>query len=791
MIKKLISLAVLCLAMTTVAWAQHRLTVQIKEAQTGQLMPGATVQLQGTPYSAQTNAAGEVRINNLHQGTYRVLVSHVGYQAQTQTVALTEDQSIQLALSPAVHVTEEVIVRATRASENSATSYRNISKAELAKNNLGQDLPYLLNHTPGVVVTSDAGAGVGYTGIRVRGSDATRVNLTINGIPLNNPESMGTFLVNLPDFASSVENIQLQRGVGTSTNGAGAFGASMNIQTTTLESEPYAELNHSVGSYGTFKNTVRLGSGLLNNRFSFDGRLSQIKSDGYIDRAFSDLKSFFLTGAWHGHNSLLRANVFSGKEKTYQAWNGVPEEMLQTNRRYNEFTYDEQTDNYTQTHYQLHYSQALSQKTHLNIALHYTRGAGYYEEFREDDAFERYGLDDVQIGQTRISSTDLVRRRWLDNHFYGTTYSLSHQASPNLGLTLGGAYNEYIGGHFGEVIWAQYASNSRLGDRYYEDEGLKDDFNIFGKAEYQLADLSLYADLQYRHVQYSFLGYDRHLVQLDQTDKLHFFNPKVGLAYRFEPNSHVYLSAAIAHKEPIRDDYVDSSISSRPKPEQLKNIEAGYRLTGSRYRLGANLYGMFYKDQLVLTGMINDVGEANRQNVDDSYRIGVELDAQWQPIPQLTWSLTAALSDNKIKNYTEYVHLHDYSGQQAITYDRTHIALSPSFVGSSEIAYRPWAHTELALSSKYVSEQYLDNSSSRDRMLDAFFVHDLRLSYTTAFWATKELGMTLKVNNIFSEKYAANGYTWGHLNEDGSRASYNYYYPQATANFLLGLHLKF
>lgn len=791
MIKKLISLAVLCFAMTTVAWAQHRLTVQIKEAQTELAMPGATVQLQGTPFSAQTNSEGEVLIRNLREGTYELLVSHVGYQQQVQSITLTGDQSVLIHLSPAVFVTEEVIVRATRASENSATTYRNISKAELARNNLGQDLPYLLNHTPGVVVTSDAGAGVGYTGIRIRGSDATRVNLTINGIPLNNPESMGTFLVNLPDFASSVENIQLQRGVGTSTNGAGAFGASMNIQTTGMGTEPYAELDHSIGSYKTIKNTVRLGSGLLNNRFSFDGRLSQIKSDGYIDRAFSDLKSFFLTGAWHGNNSLIRANVFSGQEKTYQAWNGVPEEMLKINRRYNEFTYDEQTDNYTQTHYQLHYSQGLSDKTHVNIALHYTRGAGYYEEFREDDAFERYGLEDIVIGDSRISSTDLVRRRWLDNHFYGATYSLSHQVTPQLGLTLGGAYNEYIGGHFGEVIWAQYASNSQLGDRYYEDEGLKDDFNIFGKAEYQLADLSLYADLQYRHVQYTFLGYDRHLVQLDQTDNLHFINPKIGLAYRLGPHSHIYLSGAIAHKEPIRDDYVDSSVSSRPKPEQLRNVEAGYRLTGSRYRLGANLYGMFYKDQLVLTGMINDVGEANRQNVDDSYRVGLELDAQWQPFPQLTWAITAAISDNKIKNYTEHVDLYDYSGQQAITYDRTHIDLSPSFVGSSEIAYRPWKQTELAIASKYVSKQYLDNTSSLDRMLDAFFVHDLRVSYTTAFWATKEVGLTLKVNNIFSEKYASNGYTWGHLNKDGSRASYNYYYPQATANFLLGLHLKF
>ena len=775
----------------TVAFAQHDLIVNVSVAESGQVLHGASVKIEGTPHAAQTGADGKAQLRHVRAGNYELLVTFVGYQAHTQTLDLQRDTEIDVQLLPAVYLTEEVIVQATRASENSATTYRNVSRAELAKNNLGQDLTYLLDQTPGVVVTSDAGAGVGYTGIRVRGSDPTRVNVTINGVPLNNPESMGAFLINLPDFASSVDNIQLQRGVGTSTNGAGAFGASMNIQTTSLEAEPYAELDNSFGSYNTLKNTVRLGTGLLNKRFSFDGRLSQIKSDGYIDRAFSDLQSFFLTGAWHGQNHLLRANVFSGKEKTYQAWNGVPEEMLETNRRYNEFTYENQTDNYVQTHYQLHYAQGLSPKTHLNAALHYTRGAGYYEEFRENDSFSRYGLEDLNIGGTTINSSDLVRRRWLDNHFYGATWSLTHHLSQKLDLTLGGAYNDYIGGHYGEVIWARFASDGNLGDRYYEDEGLKDDFNIFAKAEYQAADFSLYADVQYRTIRYTFVGYDRNLVQLDQTDHLHFFNPKIGMTYRLSDQSQVYTSVAIANKEPIRDDYVDSSVSSRPKPEQLRNIEAGYRISGSRYRLGANVYGMFYKNQLILTGMINDVGEANRQNVEDSYRIGLELDAQWQPFRQLTWSATAAFSDNQIRNFTEYVDLHDYSGQQSISYDKTHIALSPAFVGSSEIAYRPVSSFELALISKYVSRQYLDNTTSLDRSLDAFFVNNLRVAYTTSYRGAKEVGLTLALNNIFGEKYAANGYTWGHLNEDGSRASYNYYYPQATANFLLGLHLKF
>lgn len=783
-------MALLC-SLVTLAWAQHDLTVKVSDENGANPLVGASLKINGTRHVVQTDRMGLASLTNLKSGSYELLITFIGFEPFLKTIELVDDQHLEVQLRPAVFLTEEVIVRATRATENSATTYRNLNKEELAKNNLGQDLPYLLDQTPGVIVTSDAGAGVGYTGIRVRGSDPTRVNVTINGVPLNNPESMGAFLINLPDFASSVDNIQIQRGVGTSTNGAGAFGASLNIQTTSLQPEPYAELDNSIGSYKTLKNTVRLGTGLINDKFSFDGRLSQIKSDGYIDRAFSDLKSFFLTGAWHGKNGLLRANVFSGKERTYQAWNGVPEEMLSVNRRYNEFTYKDQTDNYTQTHYQLHYSQALSSEWHLNAALHYTRGLGYYEEFREDDAFERYGLSNVEIGDEVINSTDLVRRRWLDNHFYGTTYSLSYRPGQNFDVSIGGAYNEYLGGHYGEVVWARFASDGELGDRYYEDDAVKKDFNIFAKSTYNLDKLSIYADLQYRRVVYSFLGYDRNLNQLDHTDYLNFVNPKLGITYKLAQNSTAYVSYALAHKEPIRDDYVESSILSRPKPEKMHNIELGYRTSGSRYQLGANVYGMFYKDQLITTGEINDVGEIIRQNVPNSYRVGLELDTQWQPVQPLTWAITAAFSDNKILDFVEYVDLHDYSGAQEFRYDRTHIAFSPAFVGSSELAYRPWKKFEMALVSKYVSRQYLDNSSSIDRSLDAFFVNNLRFGYTMAFPKIKQVGLTLSLNNIFGEEYSANGYTWGHMNADGSRAHYNYYYPQATANFLLGLNLKF
>lgn len=790
MMKKIIAGMLGCL-LSTCVWAQHALTVVVRDAQQQKPLQGATVRLPGMGQTLQTNAQGEVQFKDLRVEQVRVEVRFLGYQTQVDALQLTANTRHEVMLMVAPVLADDVLVQATRAQNNTPTTFKNITKAELAKNNLGPDLVYLLDQTPSVVVTSDAGAGVGYTGIRVRGSDPTRVNVTINGIPLNNPESMGAFLVNLPDFASSVDNIQIQRGVGTSTNGAGAFGASLNIQTTTLEPEPYVALDHSAGSYATYKNTVRVGTGLLNDRVSFDARLSQIQSDGYMDRASSDLKSFFLTGAWHGKNSLLRANVFSGQERTYQAWNGVPEEMLSTNRRYNEFTYENQIDHYTQTHYQLHYSQQLNTQWQYNAALHYTKGAGYYEEYKEGEALSKYQLLPVSIGGDTLYNTDLVRRRWLDNDFYGATGSVRFTPNARAEWTLGGAYNEYKGAHFGEVIWAQYASNGKLGDRYYEDDAVKKDGNLFLRSAYQWGAWHLFGDLQYRYIQYTFLGYNRNLQQMDMTDRLHFFNPKAGVSYQVSPNEQWYVSYALANKEPIRDDYTDSSEDSRPKPERLHNVELGYKKANAHYQFGANLYGMYYQDQLIITGEINDVGGVVRQNVDKSYRAGIELDGVWRPSAQFQWAATATFSRNQILDFTEFVDLEDYSDAVAFHYDRTHIAMSPEWIASSTLTYRPWRSFEMDLISKYVSRQYLDNSSQKSRSLDPYMVHNLRLAYNTSYKAAKEIGLTLMINNLFNELYSSNGYTFGNIDGQGQRVAYNYYYPQATTHFLFGLHLKF
>ena len=776
--------------MPFMASAQFSISGKILEKKSGKALIGAGISLVNSFYSTQSDASGNYTLKNLQEGRYTVSITYLGYKNIEKEVKLNENSILNFEMIPNSLLADEVLVRATRASENSASTYRNLSKAELEKNNLGQDFPFLLNQTPSVVVSSDAGNGIGYTGIRIRGSDPTRLNVTINGIPYNDPESQGTYWVDLPDFASSIDNIQIQRGVGTSTNGAGAFGGSLNIQTTTRRDSAYAELNNTLGSYQTIKNTVNAGTGLINNKFSFDGRLSRIQSEGYIDRASSMLKSYFLSGAYYGKNNLLRANVFSGTEKTYQAWNGVPENLLGSNRTFNGFTYDDQTDNYTQDHYQLLYSHSFSSLLSANGALYYSHGHGYYEEFKEGESIANYGIDPFTIGGNTISESNLVRRRWLDNDFYGLTYSLNYAPTGALNFTFGGAYNEYDGNHFGEVIRGQFIPVGTHTQRYYKGNGFKTDFNAYAKAGFELGKLNLYADLQYRKIDYTISGTDKNRLALNQEDQLNFFNPKFGLSYKLDPRNNVYVSIAVANKEPNRDDYVNSTPASRPSSENLIDIEAGYRIRGNSFTAGLNSYAMFYKDQLVLTGKVNDVGEYIRQNVENSNRYGLELDSKLQLNNKLSWGLTASLSSNKIKNFTEFVDDYDNGGQLINNYSNVDLAFSPKFVGSSDLSFQAFRKIEIALLSKYVSEQYLDNTSNSKRSLDAFFVNDLRLAYNSSFKGLKNVGLTLLLNNVLSKLYQANGYTFSYM-YGGTFTTENYYYPQAPRNFLLSLSLKF
>jgi iron complex outermembrane receptor protein len=815
-LKKTKSLAMLCV-MPFFASAQFTISGIVKDKKNNDVQSGVIVEIESSFQNTQTKNDGSFEIKNLKAGTYIIHASLFGYQKTNDTIVLTENKNISIQLIENTLLMEEVIVSSTRVDDKSAMAYSSINKQQIAEQNLGQDLPYLLNQQASIVTTSDAGNGVGYTGIRIRGVDATRINVTINGIPVNDAESQGTFWVNTPDLASSIDNIQVQRGVGTSTNGAGAFGGSLNIQTTKLNPKAYGSYSTSYGSFNTFKNTVTAGTGLINDKFTVDARLSKISSDGFIDRATSDLKSYYLSGAYYGKKNIIKFITFSGIEETYQAWYGIPESRLKgdvegmnnyisnngldaaeaanllnsTNRNYNPYTYENQVDHYKQDYYQLHFAHEFNRNWNANIALHYTKGKGYYEEFKKAQSFSNYGLSDLIIGTDTITATDLVRRRWLDNDFYGTTFSLNYYNHKNLSVTMGGTWNQYEGFHFGEIIWAQYSSNSTLHQNYYNDTANKTDFNVYGKVNYLIAKkLNIFADIQYRTVNYSFLGFDNNFKNIQQSADLNFINPKIGLNYDIKPNISVYASYSLGNKEPSRDDYTQSTPNSRPKHETLNDLEIGYKHKGKIAMWSLNAYLMNYKNQLVLTGKINDVGAYTRTNVATSFRQGIEAEFGIQPIKWLTWTANLTLSKNKIKNYKEFTDNYDTYAQDSIIYSETDIAFSPNIISASTITIEPFKNLKFNFISKYVGAQFLDNTSSNTRKLNPFFVNDLRINYSIKTKLISEIGFTISINNIFNEVYESNGYTWGYI-YGGQRITENYYYPQAGTNIMGGLSFKF
>jgi iron complex outermembrane receptor protein len=779
------------------AWAQASLSGRIYDAKTAAALVGASVWIESLGKGAVTDSDGNFTLQRLPNGKQEIRVSYVGYETLRKSVELPLAASLEVGLESKDFLSEEFIVSATRASGSTPSTFSTVDKSEIAKRNLGQDIPILLNFSPSVVSHSDAGAGVGYTGIRIRGTDQTRINATINGIPLNDAEAHGVFWVNMPDFASSVENIQIQRGVGTSTNGAAAFGASLNFQTDTRRDEAYAEVDNGFGSFNTWRHTVKAGTGLLNNRFAVDARLSKITSDGFVDRAFSDLGSWFVSGGYYGEKSVIKLIAFSGKEQTYQSWAGLPESKLSTDRTFNSYTYDNETDNYQQDHYQLIYTGKVGSNWKTNLALHYTYGRGFYEQFRADDDFGSYALDPVNIGDEVIERTDFIRRRWLDNDFYGFVGSVNYVSTDGkLDWIIGGGANRYDGGHFGEIIWARIAGPSNIRDRYYDNNAVKDDRNVYTKATYEIQPgLNLFGDLQLRGISYSFNGVNDDLRLVDGQANYTFFNPKFGLSYERGKQTW-YASYAVANREPTRSDFTDNPITEVPRPERLNNVEAGVRAKSGGFSYAANFYYMGYKDQLILTGQINDVGAYIRENVAASYRAGIELEGAYTF--SKTWTLggNLALSQNKIREFTEYID--DYSvdefRQETNTYTNTDIAFSPNVVGSAIIEYKPAKNLSLNLLSKYVGRQFLDNTGNEARSLDAFFTNDLRISYVATPRFFKGLEVNLLINNIFNELYEPNGYTFSYFVPGGfgrELVTENFYYPQAGTNFLLGVKMKF
>ncbi|HCY82791.1 MAG TPA: TonB-dependent receptor, partial [Xanthomarina gelatinilytica] len=656
----------------------------------------------------------------------------------------------------------EVLVKAVRVNATSPITHSNVTKEQLQKRNLGQDVPILLNYLPSVVTTSDAGAGVGYTGIRVRGVNAQSTNVTINGIPYNDAESLGTFWVNLGDFASSVESLQLQRGVGTSTNGSGAFGASINVLTDAVSNKAYGEIANSFGSFNTWKHTVKFSTGLLNDHIEIAGRLSQITSDGYIDRASSNLKSYFLQASYVDESTLIKAITFSGKEVTYQSWNGIEDPyLLEHDRTFNSagmYTdengnvqfYDNEVDNYQQDHYQFHWNQKINNNWSTNLALNYTKGKGYFEQYKEDQAFVDYGLENVDIGNETLTETDLIRRRWLDNDFYVVNANVNYKTNA-LNVILGTSYSTYSGDHFGEIIWAQYASNSMIRDRYYNGNGKKIDASSFAKATYRLNEhLSLYLDLQSRYVHYKTTGTNSDVAPFIVDKNYHFFNPKAGISYNINTNNNLYFSYARANREPNRDDFENNA---DVKPEQLNDFELGWRHTSNLFSLNTNLYYMLYNEQLVLTGAINNSGNPIRDNSGKSYRLGLEVDAVFNISKAFSVQPNMALSMNKNKETFASI------DGRIVDLGETNISFSPNIVAGNAFVFKPINGLQMSLLSKFVGEQYMGNTDSEASKLDSYFVNDFNVMYeieTPSIFKT--IVISGLVNNLFGEKYSSNGF---------------------------------
>jgi len=729
---------------------------------------------------------------------------------------------------------QEVEIVSVRATDKTPVTYSNLGKETIESANFGQDIPFLLLLTPSVIATSDAGTGIGYTGFRIRGTDANRINVTTNGIPLNDSESHGVFWVNMPDFASSLEDLQVQRGVGTSTNGAGAFGASINMKTENIPLQSYGEFNGSYGSFNTSKVTFKTGSGVIDNHWAFDARLSSIRSDGFIDRASVDLKSYFVQGAYFNEKTMLKFITFSGKEKTYHAWDGVPDYILfpsdpsvKANRTYNPAGYmgddaegnpqyyPNQTDNYEQSHYQLSLLQVLNPDFKLNVALHYTRGFGYYEEYKTDQSLNEYELTPFELNGELIDNSDLVRQEYLDNYFGGMVFSLDYSKN-KMNLSLGGSGNYYYGNHYGDVIWVKdYVGDPTFdpSHEYYRSIGKKSDMNLYLKGIYSLMkNLNFYGDLQIRHIDYTIRGkndvwnwLDGGMQDLDIRQIFNFFNPKAGLYYQLNSKNVLYGSVAVAHREPNRNNYTDAGTNEFPRPERLIDYELGYQFNRKNWAFSANLYYMEYKDQLVLNGKVNAIGEALTSNVPDSYRTGIELTAGVHIIPCLDWNGNLTLSQNKIKNYTEYVTIYDSDGnaesqQQADYYGTTNISFSPDIIANSLFTFK-YHSFSAGFHSNYVGKQYLDNTGQTDvnetdtrkkeRSIDAYFVNNLRLSYDFG----KRLSVNLSINNIFNAQYETNGWVWScyYRQADGSLEPYTEksYFPQAGINVLANVALRF
>ena len=746
-------------------------------------LPGATVLVKEANKGTSTDFDGKFRVN-FPKGKYIIQVSFVGYKSVSREITLTKNDAIEFVLSANSTVLEEVLVSAVRVKANAPVTHSNLSKKEIAKRNLGQDIPILLNYMPSVVSSSDAGAGIGYTYLRVRGSDA--LNVTVNGIPYNDAESQGTFWVNMGDFASSTQSLQLQRGVGTSTNGSGAFGASLNILTDAISEEAGGEISNSFGSFGTRKHTVKFTTGKVNDHFELAGRLSNIYSDGYVDRAFSNLKSYFLQGSYTDENTLIKVLSFGGKENTYQAWYGLSADELAANRRQNPYTYDNETDNYDQNHYQFHWNERFNKNWSTTIGLNYTKGSGYFEQYKEAE-------DANDFNNLITDGSDVIVRRWLDNDFYVVNFNTNYK-NEVLNFIAGGSYSNYTGDHYGEVIWgSNLAENTAIRDRYYFSDAKKTDFSVFAKTTFNVSEkLAGYIDLQGRFIGYQTQGITSDIATIDVDSNFNFFNPKIGFTYKINERNSLYTSFAVANREPNRNDF-EVGLTT---PETLNDYELGWRLKTENIKLNTNVYYMDYKNQFVLTGAINDVGAPIRATSGSSFRLGAEIDADIRVSDQLSVQSNATISSNKNRDF--------YLTKDGITTPKslgnTDLSFSPDVILGNMITYRPVENLQFSFLTKYVGKQFMSNFSSAistNDVLESFFTSDINVVYAlkskTIF---KSVVFSALINNVFNKEYVDRGYYYTYEDDWSTSGEITTvdgagYYPQATRNFLVGVTLTF
>jgi iron complex outermembrane recepter protein len=791
----------------------------------GNPLAGVNVLVLNNNQGVFTDGNGKYSIE-LKPLVYNVQFSMLGFKTKGKTVTVIGKETVlNVQLISEVYLTDEVIVAATRAGDNVPATYTDISRNDLDYLNRGSDITYMLELTPSAVATSESGNGLGYTNFRIRGTDHTRINVTVNGIPLNDAESHSVFWVNMPDFASSVESIQIQRGVGTSTNGAAAFGATMNFSTISSSIKPYARIQASAGSFNTFKESVSVGTGVLNNGLSFDMRLSKLNSDGYVDYSGSDHTSMYFSGAWRNADNLLKANIIYGKEITGISWWGVPADSLDTNPTFNPAGqyidaegnrkyFEGQIDNYQQTHYQLLYSRKQGTHLYLNTALHYTKGGGYYQQIKDIDyelmygwgdlsemALNYYKIPDIIVGNDTITHSDVIRRKMMDNHFFGGTFSANYELG-RLSSSLGGAWNRYIGDHFGNLVWMRYAGEAELDHEYYRNRGDKTDMNAFFKLNYQLTpELNIYGDMQYRHIEYIMEGNDDDRLPngsqkvLDQQHTFDFINPKAGVFYQINNNMHTYFSFAIANREPTRTNFKDATgdDTKTPLPERLFDYELGYKYYSDKIHALVNLYYMDYLNQLIPTGEKSSVGYDIMTNVAESYRAGIEMAISVNPIKPLWFDANLTLSRNKITDFslwaTQYNEVWDEEFVE-LNLGETDIAYSPNIITSGTLRYNLFKSFNVSYIAKFVGEQYFDNTMSEQRKLDSYFVNNIQLDYNIALKTKQELSLRLNINNVFNVKYSSNAYG-GVWYEQGDEKTWAYYYPQAGINFMLGLDFRF